>query len=62
MEDLDNIDNHQVLWAAAEGDLYELIRLNCSGQNIIAGDYDGRTALMLSASNGHFECLRYLLV
>lgn len=27
-----------------------------------AGDYDGRTALMLAASNGHVACLRYLLV
>lgn len=27
-----------------------------------AGDYDGRTPLMLAASNGHIDCLKYILV
>jgi glutaminase len=60
--DNSDVDNQQVLWAAAEGSLDELIRLNVAGQNLTAGDYDGRTPLMLAASNGHIECVKYILV
>ena len=51
-----------VVNAAAEGDLEELVRLAASGLNLGAvGDYDFRTALHLSASNGHAHIVRYLL-
>lgn len=51
-----------VLFAAAEGDMRELIRLNAAGINIHVGDYDRRTGLHLAASNGHPKALKYLLV
>jgi len=55
-------DVGMVLFAAAENELFELIRLNACGLNITAGDYDGRTPLHLAASNGHSKIVKYLLV
>lgn len=51
-----------VLFAAAENDLFELIRLHANGISISHGDYDGRTPLHLAASNGHSKIVKYLLV
>jgi len=51
-----------VIFAAADGDLHALIHLTASGVNVGAVcDYDYRTALHLSASNGHVHVVRYLI-
>jgi len=55
-------DSGMVLFASAENDLFELIRLHASGIDIHHGDYDGRTPLHLAASNGHSKIVKYLLV
>jgi glutaminase len=55
-------NNVQVFWAASEGNLHELIRLNNSSVSLFAADYDGRTPIMLAASNGHLTALQYILV
>lgn len=51
------------LFAVADGDLVELIRINATGRcsNLFAGDYDMRTALHLAASEGHIKIVEYLL-
>jgi glutaminase len=36
-------------------------RLNLLGYNLDQGDYDGRTALHLACSNGHFKIVEYLI-
>lgn len=54
-------ENGHVLFAAADGHLNELIRINASGGGLTTGDYDGRTALHLAASNGHSKVVKYLL-
>ena len=51
----------QLLFAAAEGDIDELVRLNVSGADLHASDYDGRTALHLAASCGNADAVRYIL-
>lgn len=54
-------ENGHVLFAAADGHLNELIRINASGHSLTTGDYDGRTALHLAASNGHSKIVKYLI-
>jgi len=51
------------IFAAARGDLSEMIQINASGRcrDIFAGDYDRRTALHLAAAEGHADVVRYLL-
>jgi len=54
-------DAPQVLYAAADGDLDELIKLNASGTDLFVSDYDGRTALHLACSNGKEDAVGYLV-
>jgi len=56
------LNNAEILFASAEGDLFEVIRLYASGNSISAADYDGRTPLHLAASNGHCKIVKYLIV
>ena len=55
-------DAPRMLFAAAENDVDELIKLAASGADLTHGDYDQRTAAHLAASNGHLEALKYILV
>jgi glutaminase len=54
-------DAPEILFAAADGDLDELVKLAAAGVNLSLCDYDQRTALHLAASNGHKDCVAYLL-
>ena len=54
-------DAPQVLYAAADGDVDELIKLNAAGTDLFISDYDGRTALHLACSNGKVDAVQYLL-
>eukprot|EP00397_Hematodinium_sp_SG-2012_P010934 GEMP01011060.1.p1 GENE.GEMP01011060.1~~GEMP01011060.1.p1 ORF type:complete len:724 (+),score=150.59 GEMP01011060.1:66-2237(+) len=55
------MDVPQVLSAAADGDLDELVTFRCAGMNLYAGNYYNRSALHLAASNGRCKALKYLL-
>ena len=59
----DNVNDNapQLLFAAAEGDVDTLVRCHSRGLDIFAADYDHRTALHLAASNGHADCVKYLV-
>ncbi|MBI3342070.1 ankyrin repeat domain-containing protein [Candidatus Curtissbacteria bacterium] len=48
-------------WAAFQGDLHEIQRLIACGVDLEEGDYDGRTAIHLAASEGQEEVVRYLI-
>jgi len=50
-----------VLFAAANGDVHELIKLAAAGANLFEADYDFRTAAHLAASNGQVDAFKYLL-
>ena len=43
------------------GDLASVKRLNIIGHDLSEANYDGRTALHLACSNGHFQVVKYLL-
>jgi len=47
--------------AAAFGDLSTLMRLESTGVDLNIGDYDGRTALHLAASEGHLAVVKFLI-
>eukprot|EP00039_Didymoeca_costata_P015864 m.275503 g.275503 ORF g.275503 m.275503 type:complete len:733 (+) comp16293_c0_seq31:1947-4145(+) len=49
------------IYFAAEGNLVALIGLQCSGADLNAADYDGRTTLHLAASEGQERVVKYLL-
>merc|ERR1711988_158294 len=51
----------RLCWAAFRGDAAELESLVRAGANVNAADYDGRSALMLAACEGHETAVRSLL-
>ncbi|KAK7084025.1 hypothetical protein SK128_003480 [Halocaridina rubra] len=50
-----------LLFSAAAGDLSALRRHSLSGTDMEAKDYDGRTALHVASSEGHYTIVEYLL-
>ena len=50
-----------LLFAAYNGDLTALRRMAAANQDMSIANYDGRTALHLAASEGHLECVRFLV-
>ena len=50
-----------LLFAAQCGDTTALKRMYLKGQDLNECDYDGRTALHVSAAEGHIECVNFLV-
>lgn len=50
-----------LLFSAASGDISALRRHKLSGMDVSLADYDGRTALHVSAAEGHLDYVRFLL-
>jgi len=48
----------QILFAAAHGDLNELMRLQAQGADLFSTDYDYRGGLHLAASEGHLHVVK----
>ena len=46
---------------ASEGKLEDLRTIAMQGKNLTIGDYDGRTAIHLAASNGHKKIVEFLI-
>ena len=59
-EDLD-VHITQLLSAAKNGDLTGLRRFHIQNFDMDISDYDGRTALHVSACEGHVHCIEYLV-
>ncbi|TGZ46027.1 Glutaminase kidney protein, mitochondrial [Temnothorax longispinosus] len=50
-----------LLFSAASGDVTAMRRHRLSGMDMTLSDYDGRTALHLAASEGHLDCIEFLI-
>lgn len=50
-----------LIWAATNGDLDEIRRLESEGMDLSQADYDGRTALHLAASENQLEVVDFLI-
>jgi glutaminase len=50
-----------LLFAASAGDVGNLQKHQQSGTDLFEGDYDARTAMHLAASEGHAQCLQFLV-
>lgn len=50
-----------LLFACAEGDLNEIMRIRSAGGNLWGADYDKRTCLHLAASEGHLHVVNYFI-
>ena len=50
-----------LLFGAYSGDLTALRRMFLANQDMSVTDYDGRTALHVAASEGHLDCVQFLV-
>ena len=50
-----------LLYSATTGDVTALRRFESQGLDMCGRDYDGRTALHLSAAEGHSDCVKFLV-
>ncbi|XP_026298850.1 glutaminase kidney isoform, mitochondrial isoform X6 [Apis mellifera] len=50
-----------LLFSAASGDVTAMRRHRLSGMDMTLSDYDGRTALHLASSEGHLDCVEFLI-
>lgn len=52
---------NELLYAASVGDLHVMKKHYDLGLDLFMGDYDARTAMHLAATQGHEQCLKFLL-
>lgn len=55
-------DQYRLFYAAYNGDVKLMKTLHILNWKINSYDYDGRTALGIAASEGHFDAVKYLVV